>query len=566
MGRGSVITDMRSSDSELEAVLDVVDRIAPQQMNREQEALLRRNGVYTQRPASDGFFMVRVRIPRGELTSAQLRAVADAADAYGRGLADITVRQNIQLHWIARETLPRVFELLGAAGLSTFEPRGGAVRNIVTCPVSGIDEDDLYDTDHIVSEVNSHFTDNREFLSLPRKLKVTITGCAVRCVYPEVHDIAIFAAPDFERGGVVFRARVGGGLSTHPHFSQDLGILVSPGEVVELCAAIASTLRDWDADRRRGRLSYLVEASEVPRFRADLEKRIGRSLRLAGDAEAQPVRERNRSHIGIRGQKTTGLYYIGLSILGGRTSGAALRQLAKMAERHGSGRIRTTNAQNAILVDVPERNLLAAADELDAAGLEYEPGWSRKGLIACSGVQFCKLALTETKNTAKWLTGYLENAVELDEPVRISVTGCANACGQHHISDIGLEGCLTTVDGARRESFQVLLGGGVGPYETLGRRIGAEVPADRVGEFLTRLLNRFRQIRGEGETFQEFCSRHTDEQLVEYLTAGDPKMTQVTQIMQKAQGTPGEMGPPSGMSPGLQNHAAEPGSFSSFPP
>lgn len=538
---------MRSPDSELDAALAAVERLSPQQLNPEQESLLRRYGAYTQRPASDGFFMVRARIPRGELTSRQLRAVADAADELGRGLADITVRQNIQLHWIAGNALGRVFDRLSAAGLSTSEPGGGAVRNIVTCPVSGIDEDDLYDADEIVREVNDFFTDNSELGSLPRKLKITITGCAVRCVYPEVHDIGIFAVPDFERGGVAFRARVGGGLSTRPHFSQDLGILVPPGDVVEVCGGIALTLQDWEAEGHRGRVSYQVEAADVPRFRADLETRLRRRFRLAQDSQAQPIHERNRAHIGIHGQKEPGLYYIGLSILGGRTSGSSLRRLANLAEQYGSSRVRTTNAQNAILVDIPEWKLLSVCDELDAAGLEYEPGWSRKGLIACSGVQFCKLAQTETKKTAESLAHYLEDAVEMDQPLRISVTGCANACGQHHISDIGLEGCLTTVDGARREAFQVLLGGGVGEHETIGRRIGIQIPTERVGESLTRLLDRFRHSKGEGETFQEFCARHSDAELREYLTNGES-------VLQPS------------VSPDQANYsAAEPGSFSGFP-
>lgn len=533
---------MTSANRERTSVLEVVELIDAWPIGPDEGSLLRKHGIYTQRPPADGFFMVRVRVPRGELTSIQLRAIADAANEYGRGLADITVRQNIQLHWINREALPRLLQDLDSAGLSTSEPRGGAIRNIVTCPVSGFDEDDLCDTDHLVRQVSDLFTENPEFASLPRKLKVTVTGCAVRCVYPEVNDLAIFAVPDFERGGILFRTRVGGGLSTRPRFSQDLGILIEPDDVVELCSAIAVTLRDWDKDGRGAtRLHYFMAPSDVPRFRDAVQDRLRRTLRLAAEADALPILERDRSHIGIHGQKVTGLYYIGLSIVGGRTSGASLRRLADLAEEYGSGRIKTASSQNAILRDVPEWNLLSATRELDLAGFDYQPQWSRKGVIACTGIQFCKLALTETKNRADSLAEYLENALDMDDPVRISVTGCPNACGQHHISDVGLEGCLTTINGSKRESFQVLLGGGVGKDETMARRIGLQIPAERLAESLTQLFRRYKENRFEGETFQEFCLRHNDRQLIECLT-------------------PSESPPVSGVQPDMRVNGAEFGS------
>jgi sulfite reductase beta subunit-like hemoprotein len=490
-----------------------------QTITPEDEALFRWYGIYTQRPAEDGFFMVRMRIPGGDLTPAQLRVIAELANQHGRGLADITVRQNIQLHWVRVESLPVILDRLREVGLSTTEACGDCVRNIINCPVSGVAHDELYDTTPLIKQVNDFFVGNREFSNLPRKFKIAITGCAVRCVYPEINDIGIFAVRD-ESGKVAFRARIGGGLSTTPRFSKDLGVLVEPEEVVDLCAAVATVFREEGnrKNRKRARLKFLVEQWQIPRFREAVETVLGRKLRLTAQPEAEPILERDRSHLGIHGQSQPGLYYIGISILGGRTSGAQLQQLADLAEEYGSGRIRTTNTQNILLLDIAEKNLNALRRQLDAGGFDYRPSWARKGMIACTGVQFCKLAIAETKNRAASLDSYLSESVELDDPVRISVTGCPNSCGQHHICDVGLEGSLVTIDGVKREAFQVFLGGGVGVQETFGRRIGVRILSDDLPQSLARLFSRYQAERHDKETFQAFCQRHSNEKLVEYLT------------------------------------------------
>jgi sulfite reductase beta subunit-like hemoprotein len=500
------------------------------------EALFRWYGIYTQRPAEDGFFMVRIRIPGGQLTPIQLRAIAGLSAEYGRGLADITVRQNIQLHWVRIESLPDILDRLRAVGLSTTEACGDCVRNILNCPVSGVDGNELYDAAPLVRQVNDFFTGNRDFSNLPRKFKIAITGCSLRCVYPEINDVGLFAVREGGRGEVAFRARVGGGLSTTPRFSKDLGVLVAPADAAELCAAIASVFRDEGnrENRKRARLKFLVEQWEIPRFRDEVESRLGRKLRRAAEAEAKPIAERDRSHLGIHGQRKEGMYYAGISVLGGRTSGEELSRLAAIAEEYGSGRIRTTNTQSVVLLDISERDLEAFKRELTKGGFDYDPSWSRKGLIACTGIQFCKLALAETKNRIVKLSSHLEEAVEMDDPVRISVTGCPNSCGQHHICDVGLEGSLTTIDGVKRETFQVFLGGGVGAHETFGRRTGVRVLAEELDESLARLFNRYKGERSGAETFQEFCLRHSNEELAHYMaqssaaTCGKPAPEAIT--------------------------------------
>jgi sulfite reductase beta subunit-like hemoprotein len=518
------IEEIKQHKDGLDVLADIYRYAEPDApaINADDEALFRWYGIYTQRPAEDGYFMVRTRIPGGDLRPAQLRLIGELADLYGRGLADITVRQNIQYHWVRVESLPIILDRLREVGLSTTEACGDCVRNILNCPASGVDEEELFDTTPLIQQVNDFFVDNREFSNLPRKFKIAITGCAHRCVYPEINDIGIFAVRDAESvGGVAFRARVGGGLSTTPRFSKDLGVLVAPEEVVELCAAIATVFRDQGnrKNRKRARLKFLIEQWEIPRFREAVEAVLGRKLRRAATADAEPITERDRSHLGIHRQSTKGLYYFGISILGGRTSGAQLKRLADLAETYGSGRIRTTNTQNVLLLDIPEDNVEALKQQLDFSGFDYQPSWARKAIIACTGIQFCKLAIAETKNRARELDDYLSNAVDMDDAVRISVTGCPNSCGQHHICDVGLEGALVNIDGVKRESFQVFLGGGVGAHESFGRRIGVRIPSEELGESMARLFSRYNNERAANETFQEFCLRHSDEKLAEYLAA-----------------------------------------------
>jgi sulfite reductase beta subunit-like hemoprotein len=229
------------------------------------------------------------------------------------------------------------------------------------------------------------------------------------------------------------------------------------------------------------------------------------------------VTERDRSHLGINPQRQKGLYYIGIALVGGRTSGDELNLLGSIAQEYPGLRVRTTNTQNIMLLNVPEVNLTAVTRELEEAGFDCRPNWARKGVIACTGIQFCKLAVAETKNRAVELTDYLAKEVELEEPIRISMTGCPNACGQHHICDIGLEGSVTSIDGIKHESFQVFLGGGVGSREAFGRRIGVRIPSGELAESIARLLTWYKNTRDDGETFQDFCLRHSDASLTQYL-------------------------------------------------
>jgi len=539
----SSIEQIKNRKDGLDALSDIY-RYAERgeyRITAEDEALFKWYGVYTQRPADDGYFMVRIRIPGGQLSGRQLLAIAELSSKFGKGLADITVRQNIQLHWVRIENIPEIFGTLDRVGLTTTDACGDTVRNIISCPVAGVDADELYDTTPLMRRVNEFFVGNRDFSNLPRKFKIAITGCALRCVYPEINDIGVFAVND--NGSVTFRARVGGGLSTTPRFSKDLGVLVEPDQVVDLCAAVAAVFRDNGnrENRKRARLKFLVEQWEIPRFREEVEARLGWKLRRAEQPEAPPISARDRSHLGIHRQRGDSLHYIGVALVGGRTSSDELRLLAELAEKHGRRRLRTTNTQNIILLDIDSENLETIKHDLKSAGFDYEPSWARRGLIACTGIQFCKLAIAETKNRARELDQYLADQVDLEDRPRISVTGCPNACGQHHICDVGLEGSLTTIDGVKKETFQVFLGGGVGEHETFGRRVGARIPSDELAESMARLFTRYKEDRADNETFQEFCLRHSSEELTDYLH-GLPVNALREDLLQKPSSTAGTCG------------------------
>jgi ferredoxin-nitrite reductase len=504
-------------------------RAQPASIPAEAIAHLRRHGLYTQRPVADGFFMVRIRIPGGDLAPDQLDAIADLADEHGRGLADITVRQNIQLHWVRPQSLPPIIERLHSIGLSTSELCGDTARNIVNCPVAGVGQDELYDTTGIIRDLTRLLGHNPRYSGLPRKLKIAITGCALHCVYPEINDIGVFAVPGPESGSgpesgyglrpePLFRVRVGGGLSDSPRFARDLGVTVRPRNVAQVCGAIASVFRDrpHSPDDPKG-LYFTIAESEVAEFRSHVEEKLGWNLERSDDFNPPPPPQSGRSHIGIHRQHTSGLFYVGLSITAGRTSSSHLKTLSGLARKYDSRRLRTTNSQNIVLLDIPEPHLQPLTRDLKLAGFDYEPGWAHKGTLACTGIQFCKLALTETKNRVADLARDLEQQLTLDQPLRISVTGCPNSCGQHRICDVGLEGSSTTVGGVKQEAFQVFLGGGVGATESFSRRLGTRIPADRLAPALTALFEHYQALRNEQESFQDFCRRHTDAALAAFL-------------------------------------------------
>lgn len=471
------------------------------------------------------YFMLRIRVPNGFLTASQLRILADLAERYARGAADITVRQNIQLHWVRVEDLPAIFGALASCSLSSLGTCGDVTRNITGCPLAGLDADEIVDASPLVEAATAMLNGSPEFYNLPRKYKVSITGCRVWCSYPEINDVGLTAVRDAYSGRVGFSLRVGGGLSTRPHLAPRLDAFVRPEQVLAVVKGVSELFRDSDVlrqNREKARLKFLfLDHGWTPgRFLAGLEERIG--FRLDPPVpEIQPD-ESYRDHVGIHPQKQPGLVYAGLPILRGRLTAPEMGRIADLAERHGTGGLRATTMQNLVIVNVPRSRVPDLERAVDRAGLALDGSPFRRGTVACTGSEFCKLALTETKGFARWLVEELEARLPgWEEHLRINITGCPNSCGQHWIADVGIEGKKIKVDGRLVDAYYFCLGGAVGKHQAVARPIGYRTTATEVPEAIERLLRAYLAGRAAGQSFREFCARRSDEELRTVLAGAE---------------------------------------------
>jgi sulfite reductase (ferredoxin) len=469
------------------------------------------------------YFMVRIRIPNGLLHAHQLRTIAEVTERCARGNADLTVRQNIQLHWVTIEALPEVLDALWSAGLTTKGSCGDDTRNITGCPLAGVDADEIFDASPIALEANRFFVGNAEFYNLPRKFKICITGCRSWCAYPEINDVGLTAVTRRLRGQeeIGFSLRVAGGLSTDPHLATRLNAFVRQGEVVPVLRGIAEIFRDSDVlreNRERARLKFLfLRHGWTPEiFQQELEKRIGFKLEPAADEQAP--NDVYRDHVGIHAQKQTDRYYVGAAVLRGRISATQMRAAADLSDRFAGGEVRITNMQNLIVVNTPRENVDALARELTAAGLPVQGSAFWRGAIACSGSEFCKLAITETKAFSRWLVEELEERLPgFEQHLKLHVTGCPNSCGQHWIADIGIEGKKIKVGDRMQDAYYFCVGGAVGLYQSIARPVGYRCLASDVPDAIERLLRRYLDDRQPNENLRQFFARHTNDELREFL-------------------------------------------------
>jgi sulfite reductase (ferredoxin) len=469
------------------------------------------------------YFMVRIRLGNGFVTSRQLRAIAALSERYARGSADITVRQNIQLHWVAIEDLPLVLEALFNAGLTSMSTCGDVTRNITGCPLAGLDAHELCDASPLIFEAERLLVGNGEFYNLPRKYKISISGCRDWCSYPEINDLAFTPAVRELEGKreVGFSVRVGGGLSTDPHLAVRLNAFVRQDQVIAVTKAVSELFRDSSGlreNRERARMKFLFlqHGWTKETFLAEVERRLGYRLDTAA-AEEVPA-DVFRDHVGVHGQKQPGLFYIGAAVLRGRITPDQLRTAAGLAERYGTGELRTTNTQNLIVVNVRKENIDAVAQGLQSAGLPVagSPFW--RGAVACTGTEFCKMAITETKSFTRWLVEELDDRLPgFDQPLKINVTGCPNSCGQHRIADIGLEGKKLKIDGVMQDAYYFCLGGAVGEHAGFARPVGYRCAADEVPGAIERLLRAYLSERYFGENLRQFFARHGEGRLRTFL-------------------------------------------------
>ena len=481
-------------------------------------------GIYTQRaPGIDGgktavlepeelddrYFMMRVRTDGGQLSVAQLRALAEVSTAYARDTADITDRQNIQLHWVRIEDVPAIWERLESVGLTTTEACGDTPRGMLGCPLAGIAEDEVIDSTPQLRQIVADHIGSPLFSNLPRKFKTAVDGCAVHCTNHEINDVAFVGVigPDGTPGYDLF---VGGGLSTNPMFAQRLGTFVRPDQVSEVWAGVCSVFRDYGYRRlrHRARIKFLVKDWGVQKFREVLEKEyLGYSLPDGPEPVLDPGTRRD--HVGVHRQKD-GRFYVGFAPRVGRVSGTVLGRIADIAEAHGSDRVRTTADQKLVMLDVTEDRIDSVVAALEAEDLQVNPSVFRRQTMACTGIEYCKLAIVETKNRAMSLIDELERRLpDFGEPLTINLNGCPNACARTQTADIGLKGQLVTdADGNQVEGFQIHLGGGLGLQAGFGRKVrGLRTTAAELPDYVERVARRFTEQKQDGETFAEWVAR-----------------------------------------------------------
>jgi sulfite reductase (ferredoxin) len=468
-------------------------------------------------------FMVRIRIPNGVITSRQLNTIADLTRKHANGIADLTVRQNIQLHWVTIQSLPEVLDGLAAVGLNTTGACGDVVRNVTGCPVAGVDADEIVDASPLVFEVSKLLAGNSDFYNLPRKFKISIAGCHSWCSYPEINDIGLTAITRKINGTTElgFSLRVAGGLSTEPYLGARLNAFVRWDQVVPVVKGIAEFFRDSDVlreHRERARLKFLFlrHGWTADRFLYELQDRIG--LRLEPAAEEHPPDDVYRDHVGVHAQKQSGLSYVGGVVLRGRITADQMQSAAELAERFAGGELRATNMQNLLVVNVPTINADSLAKELDGIGLRVAGSSFARGTVACSGTEFCKLAITETKSFSRWLVDELDERLPgFDQHLKLHVTGCPNSCGQHWIADIGIEGKKLRVNDQMVDAYYFCLGGALGLHQSTARPVGYRCAATEVPDAIERLLGRYLEEREPGENLRSFFARRSDTELREFL-------------------------------------------------
>ncbi len=449
-------------------------------------------GVFQRKP-TPGHFMMRIRMANGILTAAQARLLGEITKATGRNIADVTTRQQIQLRWVTIEEVPDVIGRLEAAGLSSLQTGMDNIRGIVGCPATGLTPRELFDTAPIAAAFQKIFLGNKAFTNLPRKFNVTITGCVEHCTPGETQDIsmtpAIATHDEQEVAGL--NVAVGGKQgSGGPRFATALDAFVTREEAAEVCAAIALIFRDHGLReaRSKARLAFLVDEWGGERFRKELEARLGRALPPAGrDARAA----KSTDHIGIFRQREPGLNYVGLKTPVGRVRGDQLVELARLAERYGRGELRLMPSQNVLIPHIPDTLLGGLTREPLLRELPYNPSEIRRGLVSCTGTDFCNLALIDTKTRALALAREFENRIEASRPLTVRWSGCPASCGNHHTADVGLQGCKVKVNGKIVDGVHVFVGGRGGLEPRAGEKVFADVPCDELPEVLDRLIRFF---------------------------------------------------------------------------
>ena len=487
-------------------------------------------GIYPQKQGGDAF-MMRIKVPGGVLTPEQTKVIgkiaADFAHGpeenphFGNNFLDLTTRQDVQMHWIKMRDIPEIWRRLEEAGITTVQACGDSARNVLCCPVSGIGHEEVVDAYPVAQAISDYFTGNREYANLPRKFKMSVTGCLEDCAQAEINDIGMLPARH-EDGTIGFNLRVGGGLSDGPRMASDIDVFVRPEDAVEITRGIAQVFGELGNRENRwlARMRYLVQEIGPEQFREELQKRVSVELEPAGEDLTKRYRG---DHIGVHPQKEDGLFYVGLNVPVGRMSGEQFEEAGRLAEEYGR-EIRLATDQNLIITGVPEGRL----DDLLAEPLlerySPNPGAFERGIVACTGSEFCRFAIVETKIRA------LEWAREMDqrvgdigqEAVRIHFSGCSASCAQPQIGDIGFRGETAKTRDSIVEGVDIGLGGSLGMDAAFIDWVEGAKPAEEVPDSLVRVFERFRDEGREGERFHEWARRKRNRELRDTLRGRQP--------------------------------------------
>ncbi|WP_174522282.1 nitrite/sulfite reductase [Janibacter anophelis] len=483
-------------------------------------------GLYTQRKQGldgthtgeddldDEYFMMRVRSDGGRLSTEQLRVIAGISTEFARDTADISDRQNIQLHWVRIEDVPEIWRRLESVGLSTTEACGDCPRTMLGSPVAGIDKAEIVDGSSALDIIKREYIGSPEFSNLPRKYKTAISGSPVLDIAHEINDISFVGVVHPELGPG-FDLWVGGGLSVKPIFAQRLGVWVSLEDVPAVWHGVTSIFRDhgYRRLRNKARLKFLMADWGPEKFREVLERDyLGRALPDGPEAVA-PAGSR-RDHVGIH-EQVDGRVWVGAAPIAGRMTGTKLTRLAELAESVGSERVRFTPHQKVLVLDVEPTRAEALAEDLKELDLEVFPSEWRRNVLACTGLEFCKLALTDTKNRARWTVEELEKRLEIDVPFSIHFNGCPNSCARSQVADVGLKGMLEKKeDGSHEEVFQVHLGGALGEDTALARKTRAlKVRGDDLPDYIERLARTYLAQREGDESFRLWVRRAEEDDI-----------------------------------------------------
>jgi ferredoxin-nitrite reductase len=483
----------------------------------------RYHGLFYVAPAQDSF-MLRCRIPAGQLTAEQFRGLSEIAEDWGKGYADITTRANIQIREIAPKHIVKVLLKLQELGLTSRGSGVDNVRNITASPTAGIDPSEIINTQPYAKALHYYILNNRDLYDLPRKFNVGFDGGGSISVVADTNDIG-FVAVKVKEGeevpaGVYFRVQLAG-ITGHQQFAADAGILVRPEQCVAVGAAMIRVYVGHGdrTNRKKARLKYLIDRWGIPKFLEEVEKKLSFPLTCFPLEKCVPAHPPVlHGHLGVYKQSQKNRNYIGVAIPVGRLRVRQMRRIADLARNYGSGELRLTVWQNLILPDIPDGFVETVKRSLVRIGLHYEATSITGGVIACTGNTGCKFAMTNTKGQAVELARYLERKLHLDQPINIHLTGCPNSCAQHYIGDIGLLGVKIGQNETQREAYHVFFGGGSGFEQQLGRQVFHGVPFSELPALLEKVLKIYLERRSGHETFIQFVTRHEVKQLQEIFS------------------------------------------------